>query len=189
MKLNQKFAHLFNDILKSKNKTKKLLNMIQQFYKKKFLDKELVLCLIKALILILSYYPEEIDVVLDILKNYKKSTIVLKINIFDLLKKSDLKKQYTLDDNMINKIIFTTFTMMVLLLKNNIYIFRIWYDILHHAKKIKTNDYIFKLNMYIYYIKESTKIINTQTNGQVYLKILNFCNKTTREINQYFSLD
>ena len=188
MKLNQKFSHLFFSILKSEKKTTTLLNIIQKYYDEKTLDKELVLCLIKSLILILSYYPKKIDIIIDILNKYNECNIA-KRDIYELLKRINLEKQYTLEDYLINKIIFTTFELMELLLEKNKVIFRIWYDILHSSIKIKTINKIFKINIYINYIKEAIKIINENDNGQIYLKILNYCSKITKEINQYLSQD
>ena len=66
MRLNKMFGDLFDKILNSKKRRKNLLKLINYYYKEELLDSELILCLIKSLILVLSYHPYKIDICMNI---------------------------------------------------------------------------------------------------------------------------
>ena len=65
-------------------------------------------------------------------------------------------------------------------------------EVLINTNKIKTNDKLLKIRIYLLYVKNSNRIIldclkKDKINGQVYLKVVEICGLTTREINNFLN--
>jgi len=186
MNLNKKFGRLFDTII-SKEKRTSLFEILQDLYENELLNQELILCLIKSLILVLSYYPHKIDTLIEIITSYKLCNIELHNDLSSLFKKMDLSYQFLLPDNLIDNIIFDTIHFFELFKTINIIIlYKIWFEILSNSYKINKNDIEYKINIYLFFIKESKKIINVNKN-HFYLKITKLCGSTSTMINEYMN--
>lgn len=185
MRLNKMFGDLFDKILNSKDKRKELLKIIKKYHKNNLLDNELALCLIKSLILILSYHPNKIDNCINIIKKYSFCNKLLQNDIFKCLKNYNLNNQFNLSDEIVEKIIYNTIIFL-----ENIYliaedqIYSIWFLIINNVKKLnKINPYI-KVNLYLILLKESNKILD-KYNTKSYLKITELCNNVVKLVNNF----
>jgi len=187
MNLDDKFGKFFDTIIIN-NKRKKLFNILTILYDKNLLDQELILCIIKSLILVLSYNPEKIDILTNIINSYQDCGIELQKNLSNLFKKIDLSQQFSLSENVVDKIIFNTIDFFEIIEKNNLkLLFQVWYDIILNTYNIKKKDKNFKISMYLFFIKKSKKIINDNNKNNFYLKIINLCSSTRTIINEFIS--
>ena len=188
MNINSKFKKLFNSII-SKNKSKALLILLDLMYKKKILNKELVLNLIKGLILIFYVNIDQIDIYYNF---YYKLLYYITFEldkakrkeIFNKLKKIKLSLQFNLEGYIIDKIILVTnhFLMNI----NSKYSFDIlldlWVGILDNIKLLNTS-FDFKIKIYFHFIKKINNIIDEDKNdiynsSIVYMKtVINMINK------------
>lgn len=186
--VNNTFIKLLTDILNSKKKSKKIIGFLNNLESKGIINNQILLFIIRVITIILSYFPEKyktIENCLVLLTNININSKFVK-----MLKKSNISKiEDYADDNLMDQLIFKTFEFIenVFNLSDAIFI-NIYYEILLNTEKIKSEDNILKLNMYLIYLKNCNKIIIKETktkNTQVYLKIVDVCGTTTRLINDF----
>jgi hypothetical protein len=185
MRLNKMFGDLFDKILNSKKNRKSLFKIINNYYNEELLDDKLILCLIKSLILILSYHPKKFHICINIIKKYEECHNNLQKDIFKCLKSFNLSNQLNLSDEIVEKVIYNTIIFLEKVYKvceNQVY--SIWYILLINISKIEKDYSYLKTNMYLVLLKESDRIL-AKYNTKSYLKITELCNNMIKLINNY----
>lgn len=184
------FDNLLKEVLNDKKKSVKIINYLKNFESKGIINNNMVLFFIKALIIILSYYPDKYQVVINLFKNFYKSKNESKNDLIKILKKSKIYLYDDfLDDIKMDQLIFETFEFI-----NNIYILNkdqstnLINELLLNVSKIKSDNIELKVQIYLIYLRSCNKIVIeaiSNKNSQIYLKIVEVCGVTTRMINNF----
>ena len=187
MKICNKFKKIF-DIFIEKEKSRKLLQLVNLMYEKKILDEELTLNLLKALILILYINKDNYDVYYELLtyitfnmnKKFRKYTI-------SKLQNLDLSLQFNLDEKFVDKIIINTNLLML----NTTFVdieslIDLWLVIIDNICSIKSSI-LFKVSVYIHFIKHiNEKIIKKQTiDNELYSESITYMKAIVNTINNF----
>ena len=185
--VNNTFINILSIILGSKKKSIEVLEILFRLENKRIINKEIFLFFIKIITIILSYYPDKLHIIKKIIKIVEndKNGIVLKI-----LKNVEISKFELLDDKIIDVIIFKTFNYIEKSLEvDNELILSLIYEILNNTSKIKSNNDLLKANIYLLYLKNSSKIleesISENMNYLIYSRTVSTCNSSTKLINQF----
>ena len=105
MKLNQRFGAIFDEIIKIKIHRKQLLNLVENLHTKDKLSIKVILILIKALVIVLSFNPIEVKTIIKFLKLFNDSFYKKKIiNLFNNFYEFEFK----FSDEMVERLIFNT---------------------------------------------------------------------------------
>lgn len=195
MALNENIISIFNKLLNSKKKSKKILYYIKKLESKGLIDSNISLFLIKSIIIICSYYPNRKNFVYNLLKNLYKSNSDSKNDLLKKINKFDIEhyEDKVLDDYLMDKVLFETTDLLYNCSKlNNILPITIFNEIILNCSKLKTENDILRVKIYLMFIKKSNKVIidslnMEKPNGQVYLKIMELCGVTAKLINNFLN--
>ena len=196
MTLSDRFVGLLKKITKDEKKTFKILDYIEKLESKGYIDSDISFFLLKIIIIITSYYPNEIDKVVNLLKIFYKSKSESKNDLVKLISKFDLSsyEENVFNDFFMDSIIFETFDFLLNVYKiNRELTITLLNEILLNTSKIKTSNKELKVQIYLLYLKNSNKILQKSIQeknsgkGQVYLKIIETCGVTTRLINSFIN--
>ena len=190
MTKNDTLNKLFTKVLGDKRKTNKINNYLSNFESKGIINKNMVLFFIKVFIIILSYYPEKYNVIVNLFETFSKSKSESKNDLTKLLKKTKIYMyDEILNDKYMDLMIFQTFDFI-----NNInqlnkdLTINLLNELLLNVSKIKTDNIILKVQIYLSYIRSCNKIVLdaiSSKKSQIYLKIVEVCGVTTRIINNF----
>lgn len=190
MTKNDTLNKFLTKVLGDKRKTNKINNYLSNFESKGIINKNMVLFFIKVMIIILSYYPEKYDVIVNLFETFSKSKSESKNDLIKLLKKTKIHRyDEFLNDKYMDLIIFQTFDFI-----NNIHqlnkelTINLLNELLLNVSKIKTDNIILKVQIYLTYLRSCNKIVLEAINSkksQIYLKIVEVCGVTTRIINNF----
>lgn len=154
-----KFKNIFSTLI-NKKKTLKLLKIIDKLYKKKILNEEIILNLIKAFVIIFylekdSFY-QYYDLLIFLNKNKKFSN-----KIFKKIKNLNLKKQFNYSSNTIDKIILSINNYIKKIPnKEYEYYLNILNEIVSIVLNIETSNN-FRVNMFLFYLnKVNSNLLN-----------------------------
>ena len=195
MTLTEKFLSILSNILNNKKKSIKILNYIDKMESKGYINNDISLFTIKIIIIVLSYYPRKSKFVFKFIKMLYKTNNEIKMDFFNSINKFNLDyfDNNMIDDYYMDKIIFDTFHFIYNCYKlNKELTLTLFNEVLINTNKIKTNDKLLKIRIYLLYVKNSNRIIldclkKDKINGQVYLKVVEICGLTTREINNFLN--
>jgi hypothetical protein len=193
MTLNKNLINIFEKLINNKKYSFKILNCINQLEKKGLIDKVTELFLIKVTIIISSYYPTKIKFIYTFLKILYISKIEDKFELFKKIRKMNFEyyEEDILDNYHMDKLIFKTFELLYNSSKiNNELPITILNEIILNCNKIKIDDKLLRMKLYLMYINKSNNIVcscfieNTRYNI-VYLKVMELCGVTTKIINNF----
>jgi hypothetical protein len=195
MALNENIINIFNKLLNSKKKSKKILYYIKKLENKGLIDSNISLFLIKSIIIICSYYPNRKKFVCNLLKNLYKSNSDAKTDLLKKINKFNIEyyEDNILDDYLMDNVLFETTELLYNCSKlNNILPITIFNEIILSCSKIKSENELLKVKIYLMFVKKSNKVIldslnMEKPNGQVYLKIMELCGVTAKLINNFLN--
>ena len=195
MTLNKNFVEIFTKILDNKKKSIKILKYIEKLESKGYIDNNIALFIIKVTIIITSYYPNKKKFICNFFKLLYYSKNESKLDLFKLINKINISycEDYILDDYHMDKLIFNTFQLIYNSSKINKELsITILNEIILNSFKLKTEDNLLKVKIYLMYVKKSNDFIvkcldSKNLDGQVYIKIMELCGVTTRLINSFIS--
>ena len=193
MTLNKNLINIFEKLINNKKYSFKILNCINRLEKKGLIDNVTELFLIKVTIIISSYYPTKIKFIYTFLKILYISKIEDKFELFKKIRKMNFEyyEEDILDNYHMDKLIFKTFELLYNSSKiNNELPITILNEIILNCNKIKIDDKLLRIKLYLMYINKSNIIVcscfieNTRSNI-VYLKVMELCGVTTKIINNF----
>ena len=162
MTLNKNLINIFEKLINNKKYSFKILNCINQLEKKGLIDKVTELFLIKVTIIISSYYPTKIKFIYTFLKILYISKIEDKFELFKKIRKMNFEyyEEDILDNYHMDKLIFKTFELLYNSSKiNNELPITILNEIILNCNKIKIDDKLLRIKLYLMYINKSNNII------------------------------
>ena len=193
MTFNENLINIIINLLNNKRKGNKLIKYIEKMESKSLVNNIIALFILKSIIIIISYYPNKRIFIYNFIKSLYKSKSKAKYELFKNINTIDLLKYENtiLDDYYMDKLIFKTFNFIY----NSYQINKelpiiLLNEILLNVSKIKTDDILLKIQLYLLYLNKSNyfTIKNFKNNDeQIYLKIMEFCGTTTRLVNNYIS--
>lgn len=193
MTFNENLINIIINLLNNKRKGSKLIKYIEKMESKSLVNNIIALFILKSIIIIISYYPNKRIFIYNFIKSLYKSKSKAKYELFKNINTIDLLKYENtiLDDYYMDKLIFKTFNFIY----NSYQINKelpiiLLNEILLNVSKIKTDDILLKIQLYLLYLNKSNyfTIKNFKNNDeQIYLKIMEFCGTTTRLVNNYIS--
>lgn len=162
-----RFKKIFYSLI-SKIKTKELLKLINELYKKNILNEELILNFIKAFVIIFyldnTHYEIHLNLFQYINLNHKKY-----INLFHLIKKINFSLQVYISQRIVDKIIIITnyYIVNVVKIDYDKYL-NLLYDILLTVYEINASVE-YKINLYLYLLKYVIKdtLKNTEIKDEI----------------------
>ena len=186
MNLKKKFGNIFINLLISNNDINRLFLKLEYLYNKKVLSKDLFLCFIKCIIIILSYNKEKINLIILFIDKLLICSDKIKENLLCYLKKIDINNLFNISDKIIERIIINTFKFFeYFIYLESSFLFDIWYNILFNIFNIKCFDFHLKLNVYLLLLFEIKNFIIKNKNNISIVKIKNFCSKFCKLINDF----
>ena len=187
------FNSILKKLFKSSKKSNKVTTILKQMIKKKEINENISLFLLKVTIIILSYYPEKIDLIFNFFITVYNSKLESKYTLLSNLKSIYDFNDSSIDDFLMDKMIFSTLDLL-----ENCYIFgcnginlfiTIINEILINLIKIKLDNNELKYKIYLMFIRKSNKFIIESNKdcvkGQVYFKVMEICGVTAKIINNY----
>ena len=193
MTFNENLINIIINLLNNKRKGNKLIKYIEKMESKSLVNNIIALFILKSIIIIISYYPNKRIFIYNFIKSLYKSKSKAKYELFKNINTIDLLKYENtiLDDYYMDKFIFKTFNFIY----NSYQINKelpiiLLNEILLNVSKIKTDDILLKIQLYLLYLNKSNyfTIKNFKNNDeQIYLKIMEFCGTITRLVNNYIS--
>jgi hypothetical protein len=176
---------LLSQVIGDKKKSNKLIKIIDKLIE----SIESKMFIFKFIIILLSYNPNKVDTVISFWEHLERNKE--KTNTIEFLKRLSKINLDHIEDDLMDKIIFKTFDFIeeVFNIKDML-ILTYLNEILINIMKLKIQNKILKINIYLKYLKESRRIFNKYNNdskGLVYLKISEVCGVSTRLINDFIS--
>lgn len=196
MTLSERFVELLKKITEDEKKSIKILNYIDKLESKGFIDSNISIFLLKVIIIIISYYPKEINKTICLLKLFYISKSESKTNLIKLIKNFDISyyEENVFNDYYMDNIIFETFKFVLNTFKINKELFlTLFNEIILNTSKVKSINKELKVQIYLLYLRNANKILvksieeNKNNKGQVYLKVIEMCGVTTRLINSFIN--
>lgn len=176
---------LLSQVIGNKKKSNKLISIIDKLIE----SIEGKMFTFKFIIILLSYNPDKVDIVISFWKHLERNE--KKTNTIEFIRNISKINLDHIDDNLMDKIIFRTFYFIEDIFNiKDMLILTYLNEILVNIMKLKIESKILKINIYLKYLEESRKIFNKYNNdskGLVYLKISEVCGVSTRLINDFIS--
>ena len=190
MTFNENLINIIINLLNNKRKGIKLIKYIEKMESKNLVNNIIALFILKSIIIIISYYPNRRIFIYNFIKSIYKSKLKAKYELFKNINTIDLLKYENtiLDDYYMDKLIFKTFNFIY----NSYQINKklpiiLLNEIILNVSKIKTDDTLLKIQVYLLYLNKSNYFTIKNKDEQLYLKIMKFCGTITRLINNYIS--
>lgn len=193
MTLNKNLINIFEKLINNKKYSFKILNCINRLEKKGLLDNITELFLIKVIIIILSYYPNKIKFIYTFLKTLYVTKNEDTIGLLKRIRNMNFEyyEENILDNYHMDKLIFKTFELLYNCSQfNNKLPITILNEIILNCNKIKTDDKLLKIKIYLMFINKTNNIINKSYvlenhPNKVYLKVMELCGVSTKIINNF----
>lgn len=201
---------ILNKLIKDKNHCLKINEYFKILKEEENINSNFILLLLKSVLMIVSYYPSKINILLKFFEVLIDNKSESKRDLINLVNKIDLKNinrfnnfnsssiLSTKDDNyefdiILEKMIFNLFNFIELIyiesIKNSKYSFKVSItlinELLFNINKIKSDDILFKCRIFILFIKVSHEIFEENKGIHIYLKIVENLNSLTKLMNNY----
>jgi hypothetical protein len=182
MKFNDKFNKIFDSLNIMNVNKNKLLFYLTNLDKKIKNNSDIILCIIKSVIMIISTDVNNVDFCIIYLKKLIHCDIILINKILKIY--NNTYYNFNIDnDVMIEKIIFHTMFFFETFIDKDInFVFNIYYNILYSLKKLIKKNINLQFNTYILLLNESKLMLLKNNNVN---DILSLCNDNINIINKY----
>ena len=196
MSLDNNLSLILKKIIKEEKHSSKMQVYLLNLKNYENLNDNIIIFLLKSILLIISYFPEKIDIVLCFFKSLSENDSESKRDLINNLKEFDLNGDFSLEtmkneefDYLVDKIIFKTFEFIELIYNLEMVSFNLSITLLNeiilNAIKLKSSNALLKLRVYILFLRNAYKTVKENDGSHVYLKIVDTCNSIVKIINNY----
>ena len=184
MKFNDKFNKIFDSLNIINANKNKLLFYLTNLDKKIKNNSDIILCIIKSVIMIISTNINNVSFCIIYLKKLIKFDTILINKITKIY--DETYNNFNLDnDIMIEKIIFHTMFFFETFINKDInFVFNVYYNILYSLKNLIKKNINLQFNTYILLLNE-TRFMLLKNNKYNISDILKLCNNNINIINKY----
>lgn len=196
MSLDKNLSLILKKIIKEEKHSLKMEEYLINLKNNEMLDDSVIIFLLKSILLIISYHPDKIEIILCFFKSLSENESENKKDLISIIKEFESKGDFSLEtinneefDYLMDKIIFKTFEFIELIYNLELVSFNLSITLLNeiilNAMKLRSSNTLLKLRVYVLFLRSAHKTVEENNGSHVYLKIVDTCNSIVRVINNY----